>query len=79
MHQPGGPVDQSDVGEPLTKLSLYREFLAEREEILRHQWVESEKAGQDIGFEEALVSWVVRHRAEWRRARRNRTAVSSLE
>ena len=30
---------------------LYKEFLAEREEILRHKWIESEKAGYDIGFE----------------------------
>ena len=26
--------------------SLYQEFLAEREEILRHKWIESEKKGQ---------------------------------
>jgi hypothetical protein len=31
--------------------SLYAEFLAERQEILRHKWIESEKAGKDIGFE----------------------------
>ena len=31
--------------------SLYQEFLAEREEILRHKWIESERLGQDIGFE----------------------------
>ena len=50
--------------------SLYREFLAEREEILKHKWIESEKAGHDIGFEKALVTWVVHHRADWHRARR---------
>ena len=33
---------------------LYKEFLAEREEILRHKWLESEKAGHDIGFEKAF-------------------------
>jgi hypothetical protein len=37
------------------KSSLYREFQAEREEILRHKWIESEKAGYDIGFEQALT------------------------
>ena len=37
---------------------LYKEFLAEREEILRHKWIESEKAGHDIGFEKALLDWV---------------------
>ncbi|MEM9399000.1 MAG: hypothetical protein AAF984_02220 [Verrucomicrobiota bacterium] len=46
--------------------ALYKEFLAEREEILRHKWLESEKAGQDIGFERALLDWIVKHRAEWR-------------
>ena len=50
--------------------SLYREFLAEREEILRHKWIESEKAGYDIGFERALLDWIVKHRSNWRTARR---------
>ena len=53
--------------------SLYREIFAEREEILRHKWIESEKAGRDIGFEQALVSWVVHHRANWRIARQQPT------
>ena len=49
--------------------SLYREFLAEKEEILKHKWIESEKRGHDIGFEAALVDWITKHRAGWRRAR----------
>lgn len=49
---------------------LYREFLAEREEILRHKWIESEKAGHDIGFEKALLDWIVKHRSGWRQDRR---------
>lgn len=53
----------------LRKSSLYREFVAEREEILRHKWLESEKAGHDIGFERALTDWMVRHRSKWRRGR----------
>ncbi len=46
--------------------ALYREFLAEREEILRHKWFESEKAGHDVGFEKALLDWIVKHRSSWR-------------
>jgi hypothetical protein len=46
--------------------SLYKEFLAEREEILKHKWIESEKAGKDIGFEKALLDWIVKHRSNWR-------------
>ncbi len=53
----------------LQNTTLYREFLAEREEILRHKWIESEKAGRDIGFDAALMDWIARHRADWRRTR----------
>jgi hypothetical protein len=52
---------------PFVKNSvLYKEFLAEREEILKHKWIESEKAGSDIGFEKALLDWIVKHRSNWR-------------
>jgi hypothetical protein len=44
---------------------LYREFQAEREEILRHKWFESEKAGHDIGFDLAQVDWQLKHRQRW--------------
>jgi hypothetical protein len=52
--------------------SLYQEFLAEREEILRHKWIESEKQGKDIGFERALLDWIRKHRESWRKARNTR-------
>ncbi len=63
---------QSKSGENavLERSSLYQEFLAEREEILRHKWLESEKAGKDIGFEKALLDWIRKHRDGWRAARR---------
>jgi hypothetical protein len=47
------------------KPSLYERFLAEREEILKHKWLESEKQGHDVGFDKALASWVAKHRKEW--------------
>jgi hypothetical protein len=50
----------------LESSALYRKFMEEREEILKHKWIESEKAGQDIGFEKALLSWVCYHREKWR-------------
>jgi len=53
----------------LKNSSLYREFQAEREEILRHKWIESEKAGKDIGFERALTDWIVKHKTNWRKNR----------
>ena len=60
------PLAASDL---LKNSSLYREFQAEREEILKHKWLESEKAGHDIGFERALTDWIVKYRSKWRKAR----------
>ena len=67
------PSSLSDTKEPDSDLVrnsvLYKEFLAEREEILRHKWLESEKAGHDIGFEKALLDWIVKYRSAWRERR----------
>ena len=56
----------------LKKTSLYNEFECERNEILRHKWYLSEKAGHDIGFETALTDWMMNHRSKWRKSRRRR-------
>lgn len=58
---------------------LYREFLAEREEILRHKWLESEKVGYDVGFERALLDWTKTHRANWRASRQKRLSERHAE
>ena len=36
---------------------------------MRHKWIESEKAGHDIGFERALTDWIIKHRTKWRKSR----------
>ena len=53
----------------LERSSLYQEFLAQREEILRHKWFKSQEENRDIGFEAALVDWIVNHQAEWKKNR----------
>ena len=47
---------------------LYRQFQAEREEILKHESSESKKAGNDIGFEQAMIDWIIKHGSQWRNA-----------
>jgi hypothetical protein len=69
--------NQAEESKLVRNSSLYREFIAEREEILRHKWIESEKAGHDIGFEKALLDWVVRHRGQWRQTRMKQIAASA--
>lgn len=61
--------ESSAANDLLKNSTLYREFQAEREEILRHKWIESEKAGHDVGFERALTDWIIKHRASWRKSR----------
>lgn len=62
---------KQEMNKVLESSALYQEFLKEREEILKHKWLESEKAGRDVGFEWALLDWNFHHRAEWRSDRDN--------
>lgn len=64
------PNDKKKNKDFIYRSNLYQEFLAEREEILRHKWIESEKAGTDVGFERALLDWIRNHRDQWREERR---------
>ena len=48
---------------------LYKEFTAEREEILKNKWCMSESQGSDVGFERALIDWVSNHRSDWKKSR----------
>lgn len=54
----------------IQETSLYKEFKAQREEIMKHKWYESEKAGHDIGFGQALIDWTVRFKTKWLHERR---------
>jgi len=73
---PAMPTDPSSEDErenPSRSAAAYRDYLAERDEILRHKWSLSEAAGQDVGFETALLDWVHHHRPAWRRSRSRRS------
>ena len=68
--EPDMSPSEADQAQFVKESALYKEFLAERAEILKHKWIESEKAGKDIGFERALLDWIVKHRSNWRDRRR---------
>ncbi len=60
---------QTSISEAFVRRSkFYCELMAEREEIERFKWLESEKAGTDIGYERALLEWIRKHRDAWRQA-----------
>jgi len=52
--------------------SLYKEFLAQKEEIMKHKWYESERAGRDIGFARALIDWTLKFKSKWIKERRQK-------
>ncbi|MCA9408580.1 MAG: hypothetical protein H6755_01110 [Candidatus Omnitrophica bacterium] len=48
--------------------NLKKKLLKDRkvvEEINRHLWIESEKAGHDIGFDNAAADWLERFSKAW--------------
>jgi len=45
--------------------NLYQKFMELKNEIEKHKWIESEKRGNDIGFECALIDWISKHRVSW--------------
>ncbi len=62
--------EQRSTGDWLKSSLLYRESQAQQEEILRHKWLESEKAGHDIGLELARVDWRLKYFSQWCKERR---------
>ncbi len=56
----------------LEETSFYKEFLAQKEEINKHKWYESERAGHDIGFARALIDWTVKFKTKWLQSRKNK-------
>ena len=61
------PKDGEKDMELVSKSLLYKELSAQNEEILRHKWIESEKAGHDIGYGAALLDWLLHHHKDWKR------------
>ena len=74
--EPDMSPSEADQAQFVKESALYKEFLAERAEILKHKWIESEKAGKDIGFERALLDWIVKHRSSWRERRVRETKLA---
>lgn len=54
----------------IEETAFFQEFLALKEEVLKHKWYESEKAGHDIGFTQALINWTMFHKLDWQKQRK---------
>lgn len=56
----------------ISSTSLYQEFLAQKEEILKHKWYESERAGHDVGFAHAVIDWTLKFKSRWIKERKKK-------
>jgi hypothetical protein len=52
---------------------------SQQEEIGKYKWLESEKAGHDIGWECAAHEWSYKHFPEWKRHVWNRAVQDALQ
>jgi hypothetical protein len=52
---------------------------SQREEIKRYKWIESEKAGSDIGWERATREWMQKYFPEWKQYRWKRAVAEALD
>jgi len=68
----GSLVSTMEVPESAAENQFWNAFLDERDEILTLKRLESQKAGQDIGFERGIQLWL-EHRDRWREAHRSRS------
>jgi hypothetical protein len=46
--------------------SLFEILWSQQEEIETYKWIESEKNGRDIGWEQAVTEWQDRHYGAWK-------------
>lgn len=63
-HNPEALAALSNSADDLAENQFWADFLDERKQILDLKWIESEKAGRDIGFERAIQLWL-KHRPDW--------------
>ena len=45
---------------PVEDSLLYKKRMEEKNHIEKNKWYMSEKAGKDVGWEKALLDWIIR-------------------
>ncbi len=56
------------MGKEFYNSKLYQFYMLEQQEIDKLKWIESEKAGRDIGKHKAVFLWVKYYRNDWKKS-----------
>ena len=56
------------MGKGFYNSKMYRFLELENQEINKLKWIESEKAGRDIGKHKAVFLWVKYYRNDWKKS-----------
>jgi len=38
---------------------LYKKYMEQKEHVLKNKWYMSERKGTDVGYEKALLDWII--------------------
>lgn len=63
----------------LDRSELFLALKAEKDEINRHKWIESEKAGYDIGFDRAMFEWIRNHKRDFMNCKNSAHSITIQE
>lgn len=50
---------------PLENTLLFKKYREEKKQIEENKWYLSEKAGRDVGWEKALLDWMLYHKKDY--------------
>ena len=63
-------MSDEDFDRLVTGSTLYRQYAAQRQSIIRHQQRIEHREHRAVDFETALVDWMLKRRRSWMRERR---------
>lgn len=54
-----------EIPEDVAETNLWRFFLLEKDEILRHKWLRSQELGYELSLSRTIEEWLQKHRSLW--------------
>ncbi|NDF35717.1 MAG: DUF4032 domain-containing protein [Nitrosopumilaceae archaeon] len=58
---------------PLEDSLLYKKYVEDKRQIEEHKWYLSERAGKDVGWEKALLDWLINKKCQDMHSKNSKT------